>query len=185
MYNKKYIVNKFIECLYQIKIYKERKYMILNHPFDPVYNSNSKILILGSFPSVASREQSFYYMHKQNRFWKILSCLFNLNFLNMNIHEKTIALNQNNIALYDVIKSCSIVGSSDSTIKNVEPIALDQIIKNSSIKYIYLNGNKAYDLFIKYFPQYVSIAIKLPSTSPANARYSFNKLLESWKVIRN
>lgn len=157
--------------------------MIYNHPFDPIYSINSKILILGSFPSVTSREQSFYYMHKQNRFWKILSCLYGQDFLNMNIHEKTIALNQNNIALYDVIKSCSIEGSSDNTIKNVMPINLEEIIKNSSIKFIYMNGNKAYDLFIKFFPQYMSIAIKLPSTSPANARYSFQKLLESWKVI--
>jgi len=151
------------------------------HNIEPVFNKNSKVLILGSFPSVKSREQQFFYGHPQNRFWKVISSITNEN-LPTTIEEKKSLLIRNNIAVWDVIKSCEIIGSSDSSITNVVPNDIYKILKATNIKAIYANGDKAYSLFKKYFGEELA-ARKLPSTSPANAQYSLERLIEEWKVI--
>lgn len=154
-------------------------YRHVEHTFGPVYDSESRILILGSFPSVKSREISFYYGHPQNRFWKLLSLLFN-----EEIKDKKTFLLKHRIALFDVIESCDIIGSSDTSIRNVKPNDLSLIINNSKIETVYLNGSKAYELYKKYCADKYDIdAIKLPSTSPANAAYSIEKLYNEWRMI--
>ena len=154
-------------------------YRHVEHTFGPVYDSESRILILGSFPSVKSREISFYYGHPQNRFWKLLSLLFN-----EEIEDKKTFLLKHHIALFDVIESCDIIGSSDTSIRNVKPNDLSLIINNSKIETVYLNGSKAYELYKKYCADKYDIdAIKLPSTSPANATYSIEKLYNEWRMI--
>lgn len=154
-------------------------YRHVEHTFGPIYDSESRILILGSFPSVKSREINFYYGHRQNRFWKLLSLLFN-----EDIKDKKSFLLKHHIALFDVIESCDIIGSSDSSIRNVKPNDLNIILNNSKIETIYLNGSKAYELYNKYCKDKYDIeAIKLPSTSPANASFSLNDLYDEWKII--
>ena len=156
-------------------------YRHVEHTFGPVYDSESRILILGSFPSVKSREISFYYGHPQNRFWKLLSLLFN-----EEIKDKKTFLLKHHIALFDVIESCDIIGSSDTSIRNVKPNDLSLIINNSKIETVYLNGSKAYELYKKYCADKYDIdAIKLPSTSPANAAYSIEILYNEWRMILN
>jgi hypoxanthine-DNA glycosylase len=155
--------------------------MTQTHPIPPIYNENSKILILGSFPSVKSREQQFFYGHKQNRFWKVLAQILECPIPN-DIEEKKKMLLNNNIALWDVIASCSITGSSDASITDVVPNDLSQILTTADIQAIYCNGNKAYELYQKYiYPTNEITAIKLPSTSPANASYSLERLVGAWK----
>lgn len=153
------------------------------HKIPPVYNKNSQILILGSFPSVKSREGRFFYHHKQNRFWKVLSTIVN-DVLPETIDEKKDFLLKNHIAVWDVIASCDIEGSSDSSIKNAVPNNFSDILKAAPIRKIYTNGGTAYKLYHKYCEKVTSIkAMKLPSTSPANASYSLDRLISEWKVI--
>lgn len=154
------------------------------HPISPVYDSDSKVLILGSFPSVKSREEGFFYGHPQNRFWKVIATIFNEN-VPCSIEDKKTFLLRNHIAVWDVIKSCDIEGSSDSSIKNVTANDLNIILKNADIKEIYVNGKTA----LKYYKKYSETqtgrsAICLPSTSPANAAWNMERLLESWRQIR-
>lgn len=157
---------------------------MINHPFPPLYNENSKILILGSFPSVKSREQNFFYGHPQNRFWKVVSGVLGLK-VPVTIEEKTIFLLSNYIALWDVIASCDITGSSDSSIKNVIPNDLSEIFQNADIKQIFVNGKAAMKYFDKYTkPTLNKDAYCLPSTSPANAAWSVERLKTEWKVIK-
>ena len=156
------------------------KYRHVEHTFGPVYDSDSRILILGSFPSVKSREINFYYGHRNNRFWKILGMLFN-----EEIEDKKSFLLKHHIALFDVIESCDIIGSSDASIQNVKPNDLSIILNNSKIKTIYLNGSKAYELYNRFCKDKYSIkTVRLPSTSPANATYSIDDLFNEWKIIR-
>lgn len=156
------------------------KYRHVEHTFGPVYDSDSRILILGSFPSVKSREINFYYGHRNNRFWKILGMLFN-----EEIEDKKSFLLKHHIALFDVIESCDIIGSSDASIQNVKPNDLSIILNNSKIKTIYLNGSKAYELYNRFCKDKYSIkTVRLPSTSPANAAYSIDDLFNEWKIIR-
>ena len=153
------------------------------HKIPPVYNKNSQILILGSFPSVKSREGRFFYHHKQNRFWKVLSTIVN-DVLPETIDEKKDFLLKNHIAVWDVIASCDIEGSSDSSIKNAVPNDFSDILKAAPIRKIYTNGGTAYKLYHKYCEKVTGIkAMKLPSTSPANASYSLDRLISDWKVI--
>lgn len=154
------------------------------HNIDPVYDKDSKILILGSFPSVKSREAQFFYGHPQNRFWKVISTLTDTS-LPQTVEDKRKMLINNNIAVWDVIASCDIEGSSDSSIKNVVVNDLSEILKETNIKTIFLNGGTAYNLFKKYNKDIDIDIIKLPSTSPANARYSLNMLINDWKIIRD
>ena len=145
----------------------------------PVFDKNSKILILGSFPSVKSRETEFFYGHPQNRFWKVLSALMNEE-TPQTVAEKKAFLLRNNIAVWDVIQSCDIQGSSDSSIKNVVPNDISKITSEADIKQIYTNGGTAHKLYEKYIGDN---AIKLPSTSPANAAYSLERLIGEWKRL--
>lgn len=158
--------------------------MKVNHSFPIFIDSNSKILILGSFPSVKSREEDFYYMHRQNRFYKILSKLFNEDFYNVDINTKKELLSKYHIALYDVIESCEIENSNDETIKNVEPSNIKEYIKNTNIKHIFINGNKAKELFIKYNKDLINMTTFLPSTSARNARFNLDKLTNEYKIIK-
>ena len=151
------------------------------HSFEPVYNTDSKILILGTLPSVKSRENHFYYGHKQNRFWKLLARICEED-VPETIEEKKAMLLRNHIAIWDVIYSCDIQGSSDSSIKNVVPTDLKQVLANSSITQIYANGNKAGSLYKKYQQANTNMNITvLPSTSPANAAWSLD---DTWSVIK-
>ena len=162
----------------------------INHTFSAIYNCESEILILGSAPSVKSREAGFFYMHPQNRFWKTISLVFkDDDFISNDIKVKKKALLKHKIALYDVIESCDISGSSDNSITNVE-IAFDvinKILLDAKINKIVLAGNKAYKLFEKHksgfnIPKNAKI-LPMPSTSPANATYKIEKLVENWSKI--
>lgn len=160
-----------------------QEYQNIEHTFGPIYDRNSKILILGSFPSVKSREMEFYYGHPQNRFWKVLAFILNTDVPNT-VEEKKQFLLRNHIAVWDVIASCSIVGSSDTSIKNVIVNDFTDILQNSRIETIFVNGTKAYELYCKYAESKTGIkAIKLPSTSPANASWSFEKLCKAWGKV--
>lgn len=158
---------------------------MISHPFPPLFDENSEILILGSFPSVKSREQLFFYGHPQNRFWKVLSGVLDQQTPN-SIEEKKAFLMQNNIALWDVIASCEIQGSADSSIKNAAANDISVILEKGKIKKIFTNGQaakKLYDQFI--FPKVKIEAFLLPSTSPANAAWSLDRLTDAWKIIKD
>ena len=153
------------------------------HTFDVYYNSDSEILILGSMPSLKSREKGFYYMHPQNRFWKCLSIVYKESIENT-IDGKKKFLKRHKIALWDVIYSCDITGSSDSSIKNIVPNDIKWLIDTTDIKNIYVLGKKAYELYNKYCLENTGIeAIGLYSSSPANCRIKFEDLVENYKVI--
>ena len=154
------------------------------HNIDPVYDGNSKILILGSFPSVKSREQQFFYGHKQNRFWRVMARVLDCA-VPEDITQKRDMLLTHHVAVWDVIASCEITGSSDASIRDVRPNDLSQILSQADIRAIYANGSKAYQLYQKYIYPMNGREVKLlPSTSPANAGYSLEKLVEAWKVIQ-
>lgn len=156
--------------------------MKVTHTLKPIYNSKSKVLFLGSIPSITSRNNNFYYAHKQNRFWKIMSILFKEE-LNSNEQKKEFLL-KNNIALYDIIDECEINKSSDSSIKNIKINNIENIINKSKIKYVFCDGKLTYNLFKKYY-DYLNIEyFYLPSTSSANANYSLEKLLDIYKIIK-
>lgn len=160
------------------------KYQHVSHTFAPVFDQQSRVLILGTFPSVKSRENQFYYGHPQNRFWKVLAGLFEEEVPDQ-VAEKKAFLLRNHIAIWDVIASCDIIGSSDSSIRNVVPCDLEQVLLKAPIRQIFANGGKAYDLYKKHsHPQIKREIIKLPSTSPANAAFQMDRLLESWRVVR-
>ena len=154
------------------------------HELSPVYNSESKILILGSIPSPKSRENGFYYGHTQNKFWKVLSKIFDIEIPDSNEFKKQFLLKRK-IALWDVISSCEIIGASDTSIKNVKVNNINEIIKNSKIDTIFTTGKKAYNLYMKYCYSITNRKpIYLPSTSPANcANYTFDDLVKEYKAI--
>ena len=159
------------------------EYEHIVHSFEPVYDKDSEILILGTLPSVKSRENNFYYGHKQNRFWKVLATLLKEP-VPETIEEKKALLLAHRIALWDVIQSCDIKGSSDSSIKNVQPTDIGMILEKTNVTQIYANGNKAGQLYKRYqFPVTGIEATVLPSTSPANAAWSLARLCEAWKTI--
>ena len=167
----------------KIKPINEKTNNRVSHTFQPIYNINSKILILGTFPSVKSRETQFYYGHPQNRFWKVIAGVFQCEIPQTN-EEKKQMLFKNNIAIWDVIESCDIVGSSDSSIQNVIPNDLSIILNHSNIKKIYANGKTAAKLYEKYTESATGKPIiTLPSTSPANAAYRLEQLVETWELI--
>lgn len=158
---------------------KNRKF----HNIQPVYDENSKILILGSFPSVKSRESKFFYGHPQNRFWKLMAALMNTDVPDT-VDEKKKFLLDNHIAVWDVIESCEIVGSSDSSIKNVVPNNIEIILEKADIEMIICNGNKSFQLYRKYLEDRTKrSAVCMPSTSPANASYQMDRLIENWQKI--
>ncbi|MGN0513231.1 MAG: DNA-deoxyinosine glycosylase [Lachnospiraceae bacterium] len=158
------------------------EYTHIIHPFEPCYDQNSKILILGSLPSVKSREEGFYYGHPRNRFWKMLSMVWNEP-EPVTIEEKKKFVIAHHLALYDAIYSCDIIGSADSTIRNVVPADISMIMQNSSVGKILLNGRTAEKYFKKYQPEkYQCYLRSMPSTSPANAAVSLNELVQCWKI---
>ena len=153
----------------------------VKHTFPPAVDAECKILILGSVPSIKSIEADFYYGHPQNRFWKVLSLIYGEDFSNVNKEEKRNLLLKHHIALYDSVEECDILGSSDAHITNVIPSDIEAIIANTKISKIFCNGNTSYKLFTKYH----SIpAVLLPSTSPANASWSIEKLVDAWQAIK-
>ena len=156
------------------------EYEHICHTFKPVYDNNSKILILGSLPSVKSREQGFYYGHPQNRFWRVLAAVLRCQ-VPVTIDEKKEMLLEHHIALWDVIESCDIIGSSDSSIKNVVPADIGAVLSKTRIGRIFANGKKAESLYRKYiFPKTKAEITALPSTSPANAAFSPEMLAKLW-----
>lgn len=163
---------------------KEQTYTHVSHEFEPVFDENSKVLILGTFPSVKSRENQFYYGHPQNRFWKVIAGLTESE-VPQTIEEKKKLLLEHGIAIWDVIESCDIIGSSDSSIKNVVPADIERVVVNSKIQNIYANGGTAKKLYEKYSQKKTGREIiGLPSTSPANAAYSLERLLECWQEVK-
>lgn len=154
------------------------------HPIPPLFDKNSKTLILGSFPSVKSREAAFFYGHPQNRFWAVIAAVFGEE-KPVTVEEKKKLVLENNLALWDVIASCEIVGSSDSSISNVTANDLSVIISNSNVEKIFVNGKTAEKYYNKYtYPETGIKAVCLPSTSPANAAWSFERLVDAWKIIK-
>lgn len=153
----------------------------IKHPFPPVIDNDCKVLILGSVPSVKSVEANFYYGHPQNRFWKVLSTLLGEDFVSADKDAKRLLLLSHHIALYDSVEECDILGSSDAHVKNVAPADIEGMIEGTKISKIFCNGNTSLKYFEKYHPTLT--ATLLPSTSPANASWTFDKLVESWKLI--
>ena len=157
---------------------------MLVHSIDPVFDGNSKVLILGSFPSVKSREQGFFYGHKQNRFWVVLATVFGCE-VPFTIEDKKKFLLSNGVAVWDVIKQCEITGSSDLSIKNVCPNDILPILENSKVQKIFTNGKTAYKYYTEYMEKTTGKKAEcLPSTSPANATYSVERLIDEWKKVK-
>ena len=155
-------------------------YQHIVHPIPPYYSEDSRILILGSFPSVKTRESGFFYGHPQNRFWKVMAAVFQDD-VPLTLPEKRAFLTRRRIALWDVIHSCDIIGSSDASIKNVTVNDLNEILKNADILQIFVNGKTAEKMYIKYTePLIKRKAVCLPSTSPANAAWTFDRLAAAW-----
>ena len=157
--------------------------MKLDHPFGPLYDENSRVLILGSFPSVRSREQNFFYGHPQNRFWKVVAAVFGQP-VPQTVEEKKLLILDNGLALWDSIASCEITGSSDASIRNVRANDIGVILNSCSIESIYCNGRKSHEMYQRYIePETGREAVCLPSTSPANAKWTLEKLTGAWSVI--
>ena len=158
------------------------EYERIVHPFPPFFRADSEVLILGSLPSVKSREQGFYYGHPRNRCWSMLLRIFGEQGSLESIEEKKCFLEKHRLALYDVIYSCEIRGSSDSSIRNVIPADIREIMEGSGVSRILLNGKTAAGLFRRYQSrEYQDIMWELPSTSPANAAMSLEALVERWQ----
>lgn len=154
------------------------------HPIPPLFAEDSKTLILGSFPSVKSREAEFFYGHPQNRYWAVVAAVFGCE-KPETIEEKKKLVLSNKLAMWDVIGECEIEGSADSTIRNVTANDLSVILKNCPIERIFVNGKTAEKYYNKYtYPKTGIKAICLPSTSPANAAWKLDKLIEAWKIIK-
>lgn len=152
----------------------------IEHELPPIYNKESKILILGTIPSVKSRELKFYYSHPKNRFWQVLEVI-----IQEKITDKKSFLLKNKIALWDVLESCEIKKSSDSSIKNEKPNDIQYLLNNSKIKVIFTTGKTAHKYYQKYFKDKIKIPeINLPSTSPANCKIKLEELVEQYKVIK-
>ena len=156
---------------------------MLNHPFPPVYDENSNILILGSFPSVKSREQGFFYGHPQNRFWRVLAAVFE-DEVPMTVPDRRAFLLRHGVALWDVLSACEIEGSADASIRSAAPNDLGPILAAAPIRAVFANGQTAGKLYHAYLePGTGRPALVLPSTSPANAAWSLERLIETWQVI--
>lgn len=156
----------------------------MTHPIPPFFTNDADVLILGSFPSVKSREQGFFYGHPQNRFWSVLAHVLNCQ-VPLTIDDKKAFLAQNRIALWDVIAACDITGSSDSSIKNVQPNDISGILSKCDIKQIFVNGKTAQRYYNQYIKQAIGRdAICLPSTSAANAAWDVQRLVTAWGAIK-
>ena len=161
--------------------------MSQTHPFQPIFDKNSKILIIGSFPSVVSRTLGFYYANPQNRFWRVLAEILNAPLLT-STDEKINFLLASRIAIYDAAISCEIKGSSDAKMTAVLPANLEPIFSGARIAQVFANGGKAHEICEKYLKTQILNAtgkppVKLPSTSPANANFSFERLVREWTIV--
>ena len=162
----------------------EKHWERVTQEFAPVCDADCRVLILGTAPSKKSREVGFYYGHPQNRFWKVLANLTGCE-VPGTVEEKKGFLLREHIAVWDVIAKCDIIGSSDSSIRNVVPADLSRILDHAPIRQIYANGGKAYELYQKYaYPITEREIVKLPSTSPANAAWQMERLLEAWAAVK-
>lgn len=158
---------------------------MVQHEIPPVFDENSRVLVLGSFPSVQSRKAAFFYGHPQNRFWRVLSAVFSES-VPGDVPEKKALLLKHKVALWDVIASCDVTGSADASIKNVVPNDLSVILSTANITHVCTNGQMAHKLYQKYLAQEIDLPeTVLPSTSPANAAWSLERLTEAWKIIRS
>jgi hypoxanthine-DNA glycosylase len=152
----------------------------VEHPFPPVVDKDCRILILGSFPSVKSREDGFFYGHPQNRFWRMLAAIFQED-VPSDIAGKKALLLRHHVALWDVIAACEIAGSSDASVKNAVPVDIARITDVADIRHICCNGTLAGKLYKRHLQPLTGIeAVVLPSTSPANAAWSLEKLIDAW-----
>ena len=155
---------------------------VIIHPFPPVADALSEILILGSFPSVKSRENGFYYGHPSNRFWKVLESLYSTEL--KTVEEKKALLLEHRIALWDSIASCRIEGSADSRIEDPVPNDIAGLMKQTRIGKIFTNGTKSTEIYMRFiYPATGILPVRLPSTSPANASWSLERLIEAWRII--
>jgi hypoxanthine-DNA glycosylase len=153
------------------------------HPFGPLFNESSRVLILGSFPSVKSREQQFFYGHPQNRFWKVLAALYQQD-VPVTVNQKKALILENHLALWDSVASCVITGSSDASIREVRANDLSVILDNSAVRKIFCNGKTSWQMYEKWIqPATGQEAVCLPSTSPANAQWTLDRLIDAWSVI--
>ncbi len=158
--------------------------MYITHPIPPFWDADSRVLILGSFPSVKSRECGFFYGHKQNRFWKVTASVFG-DAIPESIEEKKAFLTRHRIALWDVIAACEINGSSDASIRDAVANDIAPILAGADIRRIFVNGKTAAALYEKYIlPHVGKEATTLPSTSPANAAWTPQRLTEVWSIIK-
>ena len=154
------------------------------HPIPPLFDAQCRVLILGSFPSLKSREAMFFYGHPQNRFWPMLAALFGEPVPATVEEKKQLALSRH-IAMWDSIHACTIAGSSDSSVRDVVPNDLSVILDGSRVERIFCNGALSHRMYMKYiFPSTGIEAIRLPSTSPANAAYSMDRLIEEWGAVK-
>ena len=177
---------KFYVCLKKLEnstVWRYNENMVI-HNIEPLFDKNSKTLILGSFPSVKSREAGFFYAHPQNRFWKVIAGVFGED-VPLTVADKKALILNNGLALYDSVYSCEINGSSDSSMKNVVPSDLTPIIQNSKITKVFVNGRTAEKYYVKYSLNDTGInGVVLPSTSPANAAWSLERLIDEWSIIK-
>ena len=155
----------------------------IRHPIPPLYDENSEVLILGSFPSVKSREAAFFYGHPQNRFWRVLGRILN-DPVPDGTEERKAYLSRHGVALWDAVISCEIVGSADAAIKDPEPADLSLILSTAPIRAIFCNGSLSYSLLQKNrtLPRDL-LVFRLPSTSPANAAWSLDRLAKEWETV--
>lgn len=152
------------------------------HPFPPVYDARSRVLVLGTFPSVKSRETGFYYGHPQNRFWRVAAGVFGEPPPDT-IEAKRAFLLAHGVALWDVLASCEITGSADASIKHAEANDIGSFLRETGVARVLANGSAAYSLYMKHvYPKTGVMPLALPSTSPANASYSLERLIGAWRA---
>ena len=162
----------------------------IEHPIPPFAEAGARVLILGSFPSVKSRESGFFYGHTQNRFWKVLARVFEdavpstVDIVPVTVDEKKAFLAAHGIALWDVIASCTITGSADSSIRDVVANDVGALLRTHDIRAVFTNGKTAQALFDQHLAPSLGVcATCLPSTSPANAAWGIDRLVEAWRVV--
>ena len=161
-----------------------RGYETLSHPIAPVYDSHSRVLMLGSFPSPKSREVGFFYGHPQNRMWRVLAAVFGEDDIPQTTEDRVAFLHRNHIAMWDVLASCSIVGASDASIKDPVPTDLAPIIAASSIERVFATGATAAKLYKRFQEPICGIpCTRLPSTSAANAAFHLDRLIEAYRIV--
>ncbi len=166
-----------------MKTQRASVYQGLVHPFEPVIDARSRVLVLGSFPSVQSRLNSFYYGHPQNRFWRVTAALFSQG-VPGSIDDKTAFLRINRIALWDVVSACDITGSADSTLTPLKLNDIGSLLRGTQVRMIVCNGQKAGQLYRANLQEQIKIPMQvLPSTSPANAAWTLERLIKAWEPL--